>query len=425
MRRRPLAAQLALILACSATAGHVFGSNLVVTSCQDDLSAGTLRVAVANAAASQTIDLYSQLACSTITLSQGEIATNHNVTLLGSADHRVTIAGGGNGRVFDITGSGSNAGSISLTHLNITGGNNVLSGGCILASAAVVLDDTTVSNCVTAIPKNNAGYGAAISAPSVSLMNASQVSDSHAITGPNPLKYHAYGGGVFASTSFSCSDSSISGNYAQFGGGVATRGSVSIDRCTINSNRAVYGGGFADFATSSPFTITQSTVSGNAAFKGAGIYTKSALTMYNSTVAFNISSSNYAAGIYAKDGVVMQSSIAADNFRQDGEPFDISILQSAHLSGADNAIMFTNATPYPGVITVTTDPRLAPLADHGGPTRTHALLADSPAIDHGNNSQSFGNDQRGSGFIRSVGVTDIGAYERQIDDDEIFADGFD
>jgi hypothetical protein len=65
------------------------------------------------------------------------------------------------------------------------------------------------------------------------------------------------------------------------------------------------------------------------------------------------------------------------------------------------------------------DARLAPLADNGGATQTHALLPDSPAIDKG---ISFGltTDQRG--FARPVDLVaytnaadgaDIGAFEVQ------------
>jgi hypothetical protein len=43
---------------------------------------------------------------------------------------------------------------------------------------------------------------------------------------------------------------------------------------------------------------------------------------------------------------------------------------------------------------VSLDPRLGPLQDNGGPTLTHALLADSPAIDAGAASHLTG-DQRG------------------------------
>lgn len=57
-----------------------------------------------------------------------------------------------------------------------------------------------------------------------------------------------------------------------------------------------------------------------------------------------------------------------------------------------------------------TDPKLAPLANYGGPTLTMALLADSPAIDFGSAAGAPAADQRG--FPRPYGVgVDIGAFE--------------
>ena len=63
-------------------------------------------------------------------------------------------------------------------------------------------------------------------------------------------------------------------------------------------------------------------------------------------------------------------------------------------------------------------PLVAPLANNGGPTQTHALLPDSPAINTGPvpvaDFEGNQNDQRGEGFPRVVaGVVDIGAYEVQ------------
>jgi hypothetical protein len=65
-----------------------------------------------------------------------------------------------------------------------------------------------------------------------------------------------------------------------------------------------------------------------------------------------------------------------------------------------------------------TDPKLGPLADNGGMTKTMALLAGSPAIDAGGSTvRTFpGNqfDQRGAGFDRLSGsALDIGAVELQ------------
>ena len=55
-----------------------------------------------------------------------------------------------------------------------------------------------------------------------------------------------------------------------------------------------------------------------------------------------------------------------------------------------------------------TDPMLGPLANNGGPTPTHALLAGSPAIDAGDSTGCPTSDQRG--YSRS-GVCDMGAFE--------------
>ena len=61
---------------------------------------------------------------------------------------------------------------------------------------------------------------------------------------------------------------------------------------------------------------------------------------------------------------------------------------------------------------------LGPLADNGGPTFTHALLAGSPAIDAGPSTvptfDGNGHDQRGVGYARVVaGTVDVGAFEVQ------------
>jgi hypothetical protein len=65
------------------------------------------------------------------------------------------------------------------------------------------------------------------------------------------------------------------------------------------------------------------------------------------------------------------------------------------------------------------DPKLGPLAKNGGPTKTHAPLAGSPAIDAGDNAGAPVADQRGIGFARNkdgngdgVAVVDIGAFEK-------------
>jgi hypothetical protein len=95
-------------------------------------------------------------------------------------------------------------------------------------------------------------------------------------------------------------------------------------------------------------------------------------------------------------------------------------------SGADNLVIATNiAVPPPGVITLAVDPKLDPvLRFNGGRTKTHALLATSPAIGAGNNNAGLAFDQRAAGYPRTTGAgatVDIGAFEF----DSIFAAAFD
>ena len=92
-------------------------------------------------------------------------------------------------------------------------------------------------------------------------------------------------------------------------------------------------------------------------------------------------------------------------------------------AGTDNLVIASNVPSPPGVITVTSDPKLGPLQFNGGWTRTHALLPGSPALGMGNDTGSLTHDQRGVGYPRTSGpnaTTDIGAVQF----DTIFAHGF-
>ena len=92
--------------------------------------------------------------------------------------------------------------------------------------------------------------------------------------------------------------------------------------------------------------------------------------------------------------------------------------------GNSNLVIASNV-PLPDD-TLRSDPLLAPLADNGGPTLTHGLPSNSPAIDRGSNHAALVTDQRG--FLRTSGrATDIGAFEMQQTEsvDEIFRSGFD
>ncbi|MEO0354484.1 MAG: choice-of-anchor Q domain-containing protein [Cyanobacteria bacterium P01_A01_bin.3] len=80
--------------------------------------------------------------------------------------------------------------------------------------------------------------------------------------------------------------------------------------------------------------------------------------------------------------------------------------------GGASAFFPANVTPGPGDQFIgTNDPGLAPLANNGAPTLTHALLPGSPALDNGSNPAGLSTDQRG--FPRVIGsAPDVGAFEQ-------------
>lgn len=145
-------------------------------------------------------------------------------------------------------------------------------------------------------------------------------------------------------------------------------------------------------------------------------------TIYNSTITDNLE--NYPEGdqwhyyppeyfgrgaLYAST-LRLEGSIVAGNRRLEGiPPYDIA---NGTMTGSHNLIG-TSQVPIPTDTLTFTDPRVMPLANNGGPTWTHALRADSPALDQGNNLLDQQFDQRGPGFRRVKGpAPGIGSYER-------------
>jgi uncharacterized repeat protein (TIGR01451 family) len=207
-----------------------------------------------------------------------------------------------------------------------------------------------------------------------------------------------------------------------------------INSTTLNNNSADDGGGIFNISTE---TLTNSTLSGNQARNnGGGINETSSQTtnLNNVTVTANVADSDAdgggdGGGVFNDFGSVhAQSTIIAGNFDNSPGPKatinpDIS---GTFVSGGHNLIGdstggtgFTDGvmSDQVGSSTATLNPLLGPLANNGGPTFTHALLAGSPAIDQGANPLNLANDQRGPGFARTVGAgTDIGAFEAQAPD---------
>jgi hypothetical protein len=204
-------------------------------------------------------------------------------------------------------------------------------------------------------------------------------------------------GAINAKKGFSSRDSTISDSYQ----GVTTwRGNVSISNSTISGNRGfdcvgLQLGPFDGQPTTSTVLISNSTISGNVASPGrtggAGCIS-SPTTILNSTIAFN--QADTAGGLVMSADITFQSSIIANNIAPNSNSQDnLRLTGASTVHGSNNIIMDSSHTGAGG-IGINVDPQLLPLADNGGPTRTHALMPGSPAIDAGSNPAGLVTDQR-------------------------------
>ncbi|MGH8502200.1 MAG: choice-of-anchor Q domain-containing protein [Gammaproteobacteria bacterium] len=207
------------------------------------------------------------------------------------------------------------------------------------------------------------------------------------------------GGGIYAEGGYvNVAKSTISNNRTiGRGGGVTgySNASVHVTNSTISGNVARNGGG-AYVDTGTTFTISNSTISGNTASRqGGGAYIDfdATLRLQNSTITGNIASQG--GGLYLwRDGTLNLSASLISNNRAatDAELF---VLPSDYHSGIVNAGNYNvighsgdaNASGFvPGYSDIVPinppamilDPTLA---NNGGPTLTHPLVAGSPAID--------------------------------------------
>lgn len=249
------------------------------------------------------------------------------------------------------------------------------------------------------------------------------------------------GGGVFNSNgTLNITASRITGNRSlTTGGGLySVLSTVAIDRSTFDANEAVTGGAYytASLGTTS---IRNSTFSGNrATADGAGIYigpNGGTIDLVNCTISDNrvsyLYGAGYGGGMFVESGAVsLANTIVAGNWKGiasvPAAPDDIrgAVVGSYNLIGNGNGM--TGLTDglsgnQIGATLNSIDARLAPLADNGGSTPTHALLPNSPAQDHGDPAfepdaftPPLTTDQRGAGFPRVFGAAlDIGAFEDQ------------
>jgi len=473
---RPLRALGAGLLLILVSAFSARAATFVVTTNADGnhgactVSLCTLRDAViaANAAPGSTITLPSNGSHYTLTLTgvdednaaTGDLDVRANLTINGGGAATTIIDGNDTDRVFQLIGAVTlTLNDVTVTNGNTTSSSNKAGGGILTppSSSSLVLNNSVVTG-------NNgvSGEGGGIFAFSVTLTNStvSQNSTSNqgggifatsaSVTNSSITNNHSttdQGGGLFLINGASTiTGSVVSGNTAgsgEDGGGIYLNGSINanapalltITNSTISGNNAADGGGIfiLSFAT---VAISGSTISGNTSTSagGAGIINDGALlTVINSTISGNtISAGSQGGGGIFNNGASAVATVTSTTISSNTAPSTSGggILNNGGSVTLKNTIVANNTggncvgtivnggtnLQFPGTTCggsiTSADPLLQPLANNGGPTLTQALGGGSPAIDTGDSCPPPPNDQRG--VSRPQGsACDIGAFECQ------------
>lgn len=298
-------------------------------------------------------------------------------------------------------------------------------------SGANTLRDSLANVC--SAPNNNVTFNLGAGPHTITALSTLVIAKNVNVTntlgaGNGPLTVTANGGNfrVFridspvttaSLSNFTVTGASVTG--ANGGGLLVQNGTATLTGMLFTGNTVINGaGGGVGVTGGATVNLRNSTISGNTATFGGGIYNNGGtLNLLNVTVTNNTADGNIGGGPIGGAGAIgggietgagiatnVKNSIVAGNFATTG----------SNISGT--------ATDQGNNI-LSGDPLIAALADNGGATRTHALLPTSPAVDAGDNTAATAipltTDQRGAGFPRiadsadadSTATVDIGAFE--------------
>jgi|GEM_PF-958927 len=414
-------------------------TNAITVMNTNDSGAGSLRQAIADVCDGGTITFdavaFAAPGPYTINLadtSNNELLVNKSVTITGPGASVLTvkrISGAVNNfRVFEIT-SGK---TVAISGLTIANGH--AAGSFPASEGGGIFNDhgtLTLSNCVlSGNTADDSGGGlfnnaAAAGSASVTIQNCTFASNTASV-----------GGGALY-------------NYGDTGTATAT-----ISNSTFNGNGTTAAGGaggaldnFSATAGTATLLVTNSTISGNTsngdagglvnnASTGTAAATLTSVTITGNHADNDDNASGDGGGINVLSGTVtLKNTIVAGNYKGSATTTANDIFGSVDPASSYNLIGDAvtsgglinganfNIVGNSGAGTITTSTILnTTLANNGGPTQTHALVANSPALEKGN-AFSLTTDQRG--FARPVNYdsvapiapyddTDIGAYELQV-----------
>jgi hypothetical protein len=178
-------------------------------------------------------------------------------------------------------------------------------------AGGIANDQGTVTVSGSTLSGNSAGVqgGAIVNTGALTLMNSNLVGNSAGDSG----------GGIsnFGGATLTVTGSTLTGNSAATGGGIWNFGTLTVASSTLSANSATDGGAIynrADSFDRSSAAVRDSVFTGNSATEGGGIYNEifGALTVQGSTMAGNTAGDS-GGGLYNLGTATVQQSTLSDN----------------------------------------------------------------------------------------------------------------
>ncbi len=375
----------------------------------------------------------------------GDLDIKRKVTIIGAAVEATIIDGNLIDRVFDV----QRQATLNISRVTIRNGlaisegtTNPQSGGGIRIQRGATLNvtDAVVTNNTATIDISHCtcgNRGGAIYADAKSRLQLTNVVVSNNLA-TDPGGQDGLGGGIQLDSPNKAvlTDVSVIGNTsAGAGGGIVLQGrgssTVTLTDVTIDNNAAMGGVGAGMAATGRSrdrLMLTNVTISDNQHDQNAGIYSEGiTAVLTNVTISGNYRGVAIGGGTATLTNVTVANNLAGisggpmtlKNTILANSTTGINCEGSGPITSAGNNLDSGNTCGFSGPGDLNnTDPILGPLANNGGPTKTHALPVGSPAIDAGTNTGCPSTDQRGlprprDGDGNGSSICDMGAFEAQ------------
>jgi hypothetical protein len=267
----------------------------------DDAGLGSLRDAIGITPSGGTVDFRPGMS-GMITLITGELLIDKDLTIAGPGASLITVSGNHASRVFNVAAPFTvDISGLTIAQGRVTG--TAANGGGIFNAGTLTVTDSAISSNYVSGSGLGQGHGSGIFNAGTLIVSNSTLSDNYG--------YPCFGGGIYNSGTLTVASSSLSDNfiYDDPGGGIFNDrgGTLTVTNSTLSGNAAGGGGGIANYGGT--LTVTNSTLKRNgASYLGGGIFDEGAgtLTVTNSTLSDNLanSSSGYGGGIENEGGTL-------------------------------------------------------------------------------------------------------------------------